>query len=242
MYERTGRYYALFGPKALVDEAETAFFRHWAQGRQRALDFGAGLCGPAAHLASLGLDVVAFEPSPVLATLALDRLARSESSVTLVEGKAFSEEFAADLLLMRSVWMLLDDVERKAALETLRRHSAPGAVLVMDARTAALPWANDPGPHVEEKRVGHNVYRRSTRYSRKPDGATEVHWTVTVERFGRKLEEAEERFVVRADSPDDLRRQLAAIGFRVELLYAGYDLERACAPGDAMIVCTAYAT
>ena len=161
MYEQTGRYYALFGPKAVVDEAEMAFFRHWANGRRRALDFGAGLGGPALQLASLGLDVLAFEPSPVLAALALDRLGRADPSngtVTLVEGAsdAFDEPFAADLLLMRSVWMLLDDAQRATALRTLRRHSAPGAVLVIDARTETLRWADDPGPHVEDKRIGHN--------------------------------------------------------------------------------------
>jgi hypothetical protein len=247
MYEQTGRYYALFGPKAVVDEAETAFFRHWAQGRRRALDFGAGLCGPAMHLASLGLEVLAFEPSPLLSALALDRLSGAaplDGSVTLVEGDSapFSEPFAADLLLMRSVWMLLDNAQRRTALATLRRHAAPGAVLVIDARTAALSWADDPGPHDEEKRIGANRYRRSTRYGRRPDGATDVHWTVEVERFGRTIEQVEERFTVRADSADDLRRQLAAAGFRAERLYSGYDLSRAYAPGEAMIVCAAFAT
>jgi Methyltransferase domain len=246
MYERTGRYYALFGPKAVVEEAETTFFRHWTQGRRKALDFGAGLCAPAMHLASLGLDVLAFEPSPVLAALALDRLSRAPPEtgrVTLVEGDsaALSEPFAADLLLMRSVWMLLDDAQRAASLAALRRHAAPGAVLVMDARTDALTWAHDPGPHHEERRVGHTVYRRSTRYSRRTDGATGVHWTVTVERFGRTLEQAEESFVVRADTADGLSRELAAAGFRVERLYSAYDLARAYEPGQAMIVAAAVA-
>ena len=36
MYERTGRFYALFGPKAVVDDKETAFFRRWALGRRAA--------------------------------------------------------------------------------------------------------------------------------------------------------------------------------------------------------------
>jgi len=109
-------------------------------------------------------------------------------------------------------------------------------------RTAALAWADDPGPHVEERRIGHNVYRRSTRYKRRQDGATEVHWTVTFERFGRKVEEADERFVVRADTDDQLRQQLATSGFRVERLYAGYDLARPYARGEAMIVAAAFAT
>jgi len=58
MYEKTGRYYALFGPKAVTTSAEIGFFRHWSAGCSRALDLGAGLCGPATALARIGLDVL----------------------------------------------------------------------------------------------------------------------------------------------------------------------------------------
>jgi hypothetical protein len=63
MYEQTGRFYAFFGPHAVVTDEEKRFFAHWSTGCRRALDLGAGLCGPASTLAQLGLEVLAFEPS-----------------------------------------------------------------------------------------------------------------------------------------------------------------------------------
>jgi SAM-dependent methyltransferase len=243
MYERTGRYYALFGPAAVTTPAEEEFLGHWSAGRTRALDLGAGLCGPASVLARLGLDVLAFEPCPVLAALALDRLARGSEvtgRVTLVEGEvgALDEPFRADLILMRSVWMLVDDEARRVALKAMRHHAAPGAVLIIDARTAALDWAEREAPP-EEKRIGHTVYRRSTRYRRLPSGATEVNWVIDIERFGRRVESVEESFVVRADTPSDLGDRLRRAGFAIERTYQAYDLAAPFVDGAAMLVAVA---
>jgi SAM-dependent methyltransferase len=243
MYEQTGRYYALFGPKAAVTSEERQFFAHWATGRQRALDIGAGLCGPAMMLAELGLEVLAFEPSPILATLAMDRLSRDEHaahSITLVEGQVdeFAEPFAADLILMRSVLMLLDDDERAVALEAAQRHAAPEACLIVDVRTAALPWVENGGA-TEERRLGQTVYRRHTQYAREANGATRVSWKVEAERFGRTTALAAESFNVRADDLGALTGLLRQHGFEIEKSYASYDLERPYASGEAMIVAVA---
>jgi len=244
MYESTGRYYALFGPKAVTTSAEEAFFRHWAAGRSRALDLGAGLCGPATALARLGLDVLAVEPSPVLAALAVDRLGRgteAEQHVTLADGEiaSLNEPFHADLILLRSVWMLIDDAARRVALDAARRHAAPGALLIVDARTAALDWADRGAGPEEEKKIGHTVFRRRTRYTRLPDGGTEVHWVVDVERFGRHVESAEETFVVRADTLGGLGGDLRGAGFTVEHAYPAYDLEAPLTDAAAMLVVVA---
>lgn len=246
MYEQTGRYYAFFGPHAAVTAAEQQFFAHWSAGCRRALDLGAGLCGPASTLAQLGLEVLAFEPSPILAALAMDRLNRGgeiERSITLVEGTAanFTEPFAADLVLMRSVLMLLNDADREVALGAAARHRAAGARLIVDVRTAALPWS-DQGHLEEERRLGSTTYRRRTRYTREENAATRVHWTVEAERFGRGETVAEEEFLVRADTADGLRRLLAVHGFEVEQLYGSYDVNQAYSEGDAMIVAVASAT
>lgn len=245
MYEQSGRYYAFFGPSATVTPEETRFIAHWAKGCRRALDFGAGLCGPATTLALLGLEVLAFEPSPMLAALAMDRLNRgddSERAITLVEGapEKFAEPFAADLILMRSVLMLLDDRQRSIALDAVARHAAPGARLIVDARTSALPWSRQQ-PLVEERRLGLTTYRRQTDYSRLDDGATGVHWTIEAERFGCSHVVAEERFTVRADDVDGLRRLLSAHGFAVEQVHGGYDLDRPHGNDDEMIVAVARA-
>lgn len=243
MYERTGRYYAFFGPAAQVSPEESRFFGHWTTGRRRALDLGAGLCGPAVMLARLGLDVLAVEPSPELAALAMDRLNRgdeTERSITLVEGavEALSEHFAADVILLRSVLMLLSDAERHVALEAARRHAAPGARLICDVRTAALGWADEENK-VEERSLGHTRYRRSTRYTREPSGSTRVEWLIEAQRFGGDREVASETFVVRADTEQGLRRLLQSFGFEVRQLYGAYDLARPCEAGDPMIVAIA---
>ncbi|HZH43506.1 MAG TPA: methyltransferase [Lysobacter sp.] len=245
MYEQTGRYYALFGPHAAVTAEEQRFFAHWAQGRRRALDFGAGLCASAVMLSRLGLEVLAFEPSPVLAALAMDRLNRGDDAarrVTLVEGppETFAEPFAADLILLRSVLMLLDARERAIALAAVARHAAPGARLVVDVRTHALAWA-EQGEATEERALGHTTYRRRTRYTRGPDGSTGVAWTVEAERFGRAQGVAHEHFRVHADTAAGLTGLLAAHGFVVERLYAGYDLDREATDGAAMLVAVARA-
>ena len=231
MYEATGQYYALFGPQAGVSDAERAFLAHLAAGRQRALDFGAGLCAPAMALAAIGLEVLAFEPSPTLVPLALDRLGRADDAIarriTLVGGAVedLNEPFDADLLLMRSVWMLLDDRQRGAALAALLRHAAPDAMLIVDARTAALSWADAPEAY-DERVIGATRYRRSTRYERRA-GGTHVHWTIEIERFGKTVGRCEEAFFVRADTLSGLAEALRCGGFAIERSFGGYDLDSA---------------
>jgi hypothetical protein len=243
MYERTGRYYAFFGPAAQVSAEESRFFEHWTAGSRRAMDIGAGLCGPATLLARMGLDVLAVEPSPELAALAMDRLNRgdeTERSITLVEGpvESVAEPFAADVILMRSVLMLLDDEQRRIALEAARRHAAPGARLICDVRTAALAWA-DEKEKLEERHLGHTGYLRSTRYSRDPNGSTRVEWLVEAQRFGRNREVARETFEVRADTEQGLGRLLERFGFEVRQLYGAYDLERPFEADNPQIVAVA---
>jgi len=243
MYEQTGRYYAFFGPHATITPDEERFLAYWAKGRQRALDFGAGLCAGALLLARLGLEVFAFEPSPLLAALAMDRLNRDNDlarSITLLEGRTelLDESFQADFILMRSVFMLLNSGEREAALEAVRRHSAPGARMVIDVRTSALPWA-DQGVLHEERHLGGTLYRRHTRYFRQVDGSTRVHWEVEGERAGRTFQIAEEDFTVQADTVDGLNNLLSAKDFEVEQIYGAYDINRGHAQGDAMLVAVA---
>lgn len=243
MYEQTGRYYAFFGPAAKIPPEEIRFFQHWTAGRRRAMDLGAGLCGPATMLARLGLDVLAVDPSPDLAALAMDRLNRgddTERSVTLVEGpvETLSEAFAADVILLRSVLMLLTDEERSAVLDAARRHAAPGARLICDVRTAALSWADEESK-VEERCLGHTTYRRSTRYSRDASGSTRVEWLVQSQRFGHTREVASETFRVRADTEQGVRGLLQGFGFEVRQLYGAYDLDHPCDAGSPAMVAVA---
>jgi len=243
MYEQTGRYYALFGPHATITPEEERFLAYWSNGRRCALDFGAGLCVSAMLLARLGLDVFAFEASPLLATLAMDRLNREGDlarSITLLEGRteALSESFQADFILMRSVYMLLNDGERKAALDAVSRHSAPGARLVIDVRTSALPWAEQKSLY-EERHLGRTLYRRNTRYTRQADGATRVHWEVEGERLERRFPIAEEDFTVRADTVSGLQNSLTANGFEIEQIFGAYDIDRPHTKADAMLVAVA---
>jgi len=243
MYEQTGRYYAFFGPHATITPEEERFLAYWSNGKRRALDFGAGLCGSAMLLARLGLEVCAFEPSPLLATLAMDRLNRESEvarSITLLEGRAeaLAEFFEADFVLMRSVFMLLNGKEREAALEAVCGQSAPGARMVIDVRTSALPWAEQGTLH-EERHLGRTLYRRNTRYTRQVDGSTRVHWEVAGERSGREFQIAQEDFTVQADTVSGLKDLLSAKGFEIEHTFGAYDIDRPYAQGDAMIVAVA---
>jgi hypothetical protein len=243
MYKETGRYYAFFGPHAVVTSQEEQFFGHWTRGCRRVIDFGAGLCGPASTLAHLGLEVVAFEPSPILAALAMDRLNRGDArdrSITLIEGspKTFEARFTADFILMRSVFMLLNSADRAVALQAAATHAAPGARLILDARTAALSWVAQ-GRLEEERRLGATIYLRRTHYTRGDQGATHVHWTIAAELFGRTSVLADEKFVVSADTVAGLRAMLAGAGFEVEEIYGAYDINRPYSDGEEMIVLVA---
>lgn len=82
------------------------------------------MCGPASALTRLGPEVLAFELSPILAALAMHRLNRADDldrSITLIEGapESFSAQFTADLILMRSVAMLLNDADRATQRRTV---------------------------------------------------------------------------------------------------------------------------
>jgi SAM-dependent methyltransferase len=243
MYEQTGRYYAFFGPHATITPVEEKFLAHWSNGKHHALDFGAGLCGSALLLARFGMEVFAFEPSPLIAALAMDRLNREGDlarSITLLEGptEALGESFEADFILMRSVFMLLNSDQREAALEAVFRHSAPGARMVIDVRTSTLPWAGQGSLH-EERHLGRTSYRRQTRYTRQVDGSTHVHWEVEGERLGRTFHIGKEDFTVQADTADGLKKLLSTQGFEVEQIYGAYDIDRPHAEGDAMLVAVA---
>jgi hypothetical protein len=243
MYDQTGRYYAFFGPHAVVTPEEKEFLAHWTTGRRRVIDFGAGLCGPASVLAHLGLEVLAFEPSPILATLAIDRLNRGDDldrSITVIEGapESFAENFVADVILMRSVLMLLNDAERRTAIRAAASHVTSGARLIVDARTTALSWIAKSN-FVEERKLGAATYRRRTNYTPGDNGATNVHWSVEVERLGRTTNLAAEQFVVRADTPDGIRDLLTSGGFVVEKYFGAYDMNRPYLDGAEMLVTVA---
>jgi SAM-dependent methyltransferase len=244
MYEQTGRYYAFFGPHAAITPAEEKFLAYWSNGKHCALDFGAGLCASALLLARFGLEVFAFEPSPLLAALAMDRLNRESDlarSITLLEGptQELAESLEADFILMRSVFMLLSNDEREAALEAVCRHSAPRARMVIDVRTSALPWA-EQGTLDEARHLGRTLYRRHTKYTRHEDGSTHVHWEVEGSRSGREFLIAKEDFNVQADTANGLKNLLSNKGFEVEHMFGAYDIDRPHAQGDAMLVAVAH--
>jgi len=139
---------------------------------------------------------------------------------------------------MRSVFMLLNGKERVAALEAVCGQSAPGARMVIDVRTSALPWAEQGTLH-EERHLGRTLYRRNTRYTRQVDGSTRVHWEVAGERSGREFQIAQEDFTVQADTVSGLKDLLSAKGFEIEHTFGAYDIDRPYAQGDAMIVAVA---
>ena len=176
----------------------------------------------------------------------MDRLNRGDDldrSITLIEGapEPFTTQFTADLILMRSVVMLLNNADRATALQAAANHVAPGARLILDARTRALSWIAR-GNLEEERRLGSTTYRRRTDYTRADEGATHVHWTVEAERFGHKRALADEHFVVRADTVEGLRELLASAGFEVEMTYGAYDINRPYSDGEEMIVAVARAS
>lgn len=125
------------------DEAQKPILHLLPDPPARILELGAGTGRDAAHLAALGHQVVAVEPSPGMMRIARE-LHPSPGIEWIEDGLPDLEslqgrESAFDLVLATAVWMHLDAAERRRAMRVVARLVRPGGLFILSLRHGPVP-------------------------------------------------------------------------------------------------------
>lgn len=157
------------------------------------LDIGAGSGRDAAHLAELGFEVVAVEPSARLREEAQrlhpsGRIRWVEDSLPAL-AEVHRLDYRYDVILLSAVWMHVRPAQRERAFRILAEMLKPGGILVFTLRHGPLEPARKmfPAGMDELERLGRKrallpVPLPRTR-SADALGREEVHWTTAVFRL-----------------------------------------------------------
>lgn len=125
------------------DEAQRPILHLLPDPPARILELGAGTGRDAAHLAALGHQVVAVEPSPGMMRIARD-LHPSPGIEWIEDGlpdlqSLQGREAAFDLVLATAVWMHLDEAERRRAMRVVAQLLRPGGLFILSLRHGPVP-------------------------------------------------------------------------------------------------------
>ncbi len=222
-YERSARYYDLFGAKD-----DGAFLTALAaRFGGPALVAGAGTAREALTLADAGLEVVAFDASAAMLAVAAEKVAARKLAprVRLVRADArrFSFRRRFPLLVALNLFdHFVAEGDAGAALHNFKDHLAAGGRAVVNAGTPA--WRPKANPSLERYNLpdGRAVTRR-VKFSpttRRNVYAAELRFDVS--RGGLILERQRERSEVRLFPPDDIRRLARAAGLTAETVYGDF--------------------
>ncbi|ASY36440.1 MULTISPECIES: class I SAM-dependent methyltransferase [Streptomyces] len=193
-----------------------------AAARGAVVDVGAG-SGTVSlmALACSGAPVHAVEPSAVMRSLLLTRLAWSRADrrarVTVHPGTLPDAEIpdsSAELVVCHNVVPTLDGAARDALWEAAARVLEPGGLLLMDRPRARAPRAAEVAVFTPV-RVGADTYEGEVRETACEDGA-ELAFTYTVRRGERVVRRRGERFLTRMLPQEVLTRELGGHGLRCE--------------------------
>ena len=195
MSEHNIRYYSQVAEQLVQQYESLAFDSVHAAWREElpvsgwALDVGAGSGRDAAHLAALGLSVVAVEPADGMRQLGQQLHAQHAIhwvNDTLPElSKVFALQITFDIILVSAVWMHIPPTERQRAFRKLANLLNPGGKLVItlrhgpftDARTA-FPVSIDEifAFAAQQGLVGKVAEDKGTDVLQRPD----VYWQTVV--------------------------------------------------------------
>jgi SAM-dependent methyltransferase len=222
-YERSARYYDLFGAKD--DGAFLAELAARLGGP--ALVAGAGTGREALALADAGLEVVAFDASAAMLAVAADKVAAQKLAprVRLVRADARRFTFRRGFPLLVALNLFdhfVAEGDAAAALRNLKAHLTPGGRAVVNAGTPA--WRPKANPAVEARDLpdGRRVTRR-VKFSPTPRrNVYAVELRFDVSRGGLILERHLERSEARLFRPDEIRRLAAAAGLTTEAVYGDF--------------------
>lgn len=222
-YERSARFYDLFGAKDDGDFlAEMA-----ARCGGPALVAAAGTGREALVLADAGLDVVAFDASAAMLAVAAEKVASRKlgGRVRLVRAdcRRFSFRRRFPLVAALNVFdHFVADADAAAALRNVKNHLAPGGRAALNAGTPA--WRPHANPAEETRPLGDG--RRVTRgvkfapATRRNVYAVELWFDVS--RGDQLVERHLERSDARLFRPDEVRRLAAGAGLTPDGLYSDF--------------------
>ncbi|WP_433343915.1 class I SAM-dependent methyltransferase [Streptomyces sp. CA-253872] len=193
-----------------------------ADARGPVVDVGAG-SGTVSFmaLACSGAPVHAVEPSAVMRSLLLTRLAWSRADlrarVTVHAGTLPDAELpdgSAALVVCHNVAPTLDEAARRALWDAAARVLEPGGLLLMDRPRAEAPRAPEVAVFAPV-RVGADTYEGEVRETACEEGA-ELAFTYTVRRGQRLVRRRGERFLTRMLPLEVLAAEVGGCGLRWE--------------------------
>jgi SAM-dependent methyltransferase len=221
-YERSARYYDLFGAKDDGDFlAELA-----ARCGGPALVAGAGTAREALVLADAGLEVVAFDASAAMLAVAAGKVTARKLAcrVRLVQAdcRRFSFRRRFPLVVALNVFdHFVADGDAAAALRNVKGHLAPGGRAALNANTPA--WRPSVDPTEETRTLGNRRVTRRVKFApttRRNVYAVELWFDVF--RRDQLVERHLEKSEARLFRPDEVRRLAASAGLTVEGTYSDF--------------------
>jgi len=215
----------LYGDPALVafydventDRTDFECCRRLAVGRRSVLDLG---CGTGELAASLSSGWEVWGADPAAAMLDVARWRSGGDAVTWVEGDARSvrlgRRFELVVLTGHAFQVFLTEPDRRAVLETIAVHLAPGGLFVFDTRNPAVKKWREWTPEPSRRVVDHPLHGRVEAWNDvEHDQSTGVatYWTY-YRLAGGDVLSAESRIAFPAR--DELEREILAAGLAVE--------------------------
>ncbi len=221
-YERSARYYDLFGARDDGDFlAELA-----ARCGGPALVAGAGTAREALVLADAGLEVVAFDASAAMLAVAAGKVTARKLAcrVRLVQAdcRRFSFRRRFPLVVALNVFdHFVADGDAAAALRNVKGHLAPGGRAALNANTPV--WLPSVDPTEETRTLGNRRVTRRAKFApttRRNVYAVELWFDVF--RRDQLVERHLEKSEARLFRPDEVRRLAASAGLTVEVTYSDF--------------------
>lgn len=200
-----------------TDRVDFDFCRRFARGYRSMLDLG---CGTGELAASLSDGREVFGVDPAGAMLDVARLRRGGGAVTWVEGDArtvrLGRRFDLVVLTGHAFQVFLTAADRRAVIETIAAHLAPGGRFVFDTRNPAAEEWREWTPERSRRPVDHPLHGRVEAWNDvEHDPATGIVTYRTLYRLaGGEVLSAESRIAF--PEKEEVLQALAAAGLAVE--------------------------
>jgi len=216
---------------AECDLVERVFRKHLTKPVQRILDLGCGTGGHAMPLARRGYTVVGIDRSEGMLQAARAKASGVESRVEFhradLRDFELGVKFDAAIAMFAVIGYLPQNEDLLAALSRIRRHLAPGGLLVFDGWYGPGVLRERPTERVKTiEREGEQLIRIARPELDLVQQTVQVNYQVLRIKDRRVLDEARESHRMRFFFPQELSLLLLSTGFRMVALHPFGDLDR----------------